>query len=77
MGVNNFLRTFSQRKGADIGWSKTCCWIEGERPYGDSPFCDAVSIENSSYCAPHHARAWRLSTPRKAGVFVFKNGSVK
>ena len=45
---------YSQRKGANIGNSKTCVFVAGERPYGDNPWCGSPALEGSSYCEHHH-----------------------
>lgn len=48
-------RVFGQRKMVETKNAATCKFIEGERPYGPSPWCDAPTVRGKSYC-PYHCR---------------------
>lgn len=65
-----FLKSYRQRKGANIALSKTCKFIAGEKPYGDNPWCGAVAVEGSSYCEHHHALTHEPIDTRQTSQFT-------
>ena len=66
MSAPDFLRTYRQRVGADIGPSRFCCYVAGTKPYGPDPFCGAPSKPGCSYCERHHAICHVAPDPEKA-----------
>jgi hypothetical protein len=46
--------------------SRGCQWIEGEAAGAQSRWCDAPSLNGSSYCAAHHARCHTTRPSRAA-----------
>lgn len=65
----NFLKTFGGRKGANIGPSKVCMYIRGEKPYGDNPHCGKPAVEGCSYCKRHKKICFVEMTDRESRGF--------
>lgn len=66
MATPNYALLRGGRPGANVGPSRTCCWIEGERPYGENPYCGETSVSGTSYCADHGRRVFK-SVPVATG----------
>lgn len=55
----NYLRTYGQRAGANVGPSPTCTYIEGDRPYTLESYCGQPSVDGKSWCNKHFHTVFR------------------
>ncbi len=71
MTKKNYLLTFGGRPGANVGKSRVCVYpiVDGP-PYGDRPFCDLPSVEDSSYCGVHHKICYQPFDRERAQGFT-------
>lgn len=62
VGIGNQapIKTMAERLGEDRV-PTGCRWIFGDPPGPDWRWCNAPQANESSYCAKHHAEAWRTS----------------
>ncbi len=70
MNEVNYLKTFRQRKGANVGSASSCKYIAGEKPYGDNPWCGKHTVPGSSYCRDHHFICHQIMDDRLTTSFV-------
>lgn len=62
MSQMTFLRTYGGIRGANVGPSRNCMFIEASPPrgqYRETMYCGAPSEPGISYCAEHRQRCFR------------------
>lgn len=64
MTAMTFLRTYGGRRGANVGRSLTCTWINGERPYTADMYCGEPSVRGYSFCEHHKNICYREVDPK-------------
>ena len=65
-----YLKTYKQRKGANVGPPKTCKYIEGDKPYGPDPYCNLPCVHGFSYCRDHKFICYQIQDEKSAESFA-------
>lgn len=53
-GPTHLRSPYIQRKGANAPSAARCRFIKGEKPYGDTPYCDKPTVDGTSWCRRHY-----------------------